>query len=326
MAAVAQRRRRAAEARGDLSNGRGARLLFLFLDGVGLGGEDAAANPFMAARTPVLEHLLGGKLSASLEARTEPGRVFRALDAALGVAGLPQSATGQAALLTGRNAAQHMGRHYGPWPGPTLQRLLDEGTIFSEVVARGGRARLANVYPPGYFEARARGRRRANVPVYAAQAAALPLLTLDDYQRGQGVSVDLTGDYLAGLLPELPGWTPQVQGERLARLAAVLELTFFDFWPTDDAGHRSSFAEAVALVERLDAFLAGVLAGLGETTLLLVSDHGNLEDKRSRTHTTARVPLLVLGPGSSHFAGARSLLDVAPGVRRVLAATEARRG
>ena len=35
-------------------------VLFLFLDGVGIGKKDAAANPFFAARIPVQEILLGG--------------------------------------------------------------------------------------------------------------------------------------------------------------------------------------------------------------------------------------------------------------------------
>jgi hypothetical protein len=30
----------------------------------------------------------------------------------------------------------------------------------------------------------------------------------------------------------------------------------------------------------------------------VVSDHGNLEDLRSRNHTLARVPLLVFGPAA----------------------------
>ena len=41
-----------------------------------------------------------------------------ALDAGLGVEGLPQSATGQAVLLTGVNIPAELGYHYGPKPNP----------------------------------------------------------------------------------------------------------------------------------------------------------------------------------------------------------------
>ena len=298
--------------------GAASRLLFLFLDGVGLGADDPQVNPLAAARLNTFERLGGGPLTASLREQAEPGRVVRRLDAGLGVAGLPQSATGQTALLTGHNAALLMGRHYGPWPGPTLKRALDAGTLFSEVLGAGGRARLSNVYPPGYFGAIASGQRRANVPVYAALGAGLPLLTLEDYEGGAGVSVDLTGAYLGRLLPELRGWTPQEQGARLARQAATQTFTFFDFWPSDDAGHRGDFGGALRLLDALDGLLEGVLAELGDTTLVIVSDHGNLEDKTRRSHTSAPVPLLVTGPQAGAFADARTLLDVAPAVRRAL--------
>ena len=241
-----------------------------------------------------------------------PGLIFRPLAATLSHGGLPQSATGQTTLLTGLNGADIMGGHYGPWPGPTLKRTLTGGTLFSEVVASGGRAVFANAFPDGYFRAVAAGKQRVNVPVYAAQEAGIPLLTRADYDAGRAVSADLDGSYLG---------TPQPLGEagaQLARLSGNADLTFFDFWLSDSAGHRWTFADAVALVEKLDGFLAGLVSALGEVTLLLTSDHGNLEDKTTRSHTRNPVPLLAAGPQAAFFAEANSLLDVAPALRRAL--------
>ena len=218
-----------------------------------------------------------------------------------------------------------MAGHYGPWPGPTLKRALNGGSLFSEVQAAGGRAQLANLYPPGYFRAVAAGRQRENVPVYAAKAAGLRLKTLEDYRQGAAVGVDLSGNYLRKLDASLPQFTPRELGRQLAAVAQRADFTFFDFWPTDGTGHRASFGEAVALVENLDAFLAGVVESLGDVTLLLTSDHGNLEDKTTRSHTLAPVPLLVLGSQASVFDGASSLLDVAPGVRGALGLTASAR-
>lgn len=293
-------------------------LLFLFLDGVGLGSDDATVNPFAAAETPFIEQFLGGKLTASLAERSSKNFIFNHADARLGFDGLPQSATGQTALLTGKNGAEIMAGHYGPWPGPTLKNVLDEGTLFSEVLAEGRKAQLANVYPPGYFKALEGRKRRVNVPVYAAQGAGLELLDLAAYHAGRGVSVDLTGDYLKQLDASLPDLTPELSGQRLVREASRAEFTFFDFWPTDASGHRGSFAEAVALVEKIDGFLEGVVASLGEITLLLTSDHGNLEDKTTRSHTTALVPLLAVGSQAEAFTEVSSLLGVAPAVRVAL--------
>ncbi len=295
------------------------KLLFVFLDGVGLGSRDADINPFITARTPFLESLLGDKLSASLVEQQAENFVFRHLDTTLSVPGLPQSATGQAALLTGHNAAQHMGRHYGPWPGPSIWHLLDQGSLFSEVVEASmmntAAATLANVYPPGYFAALQTGKHKVNVPVYAAQAAGLSLRSVEDYRLGQAVSVDLRGSYLqrygAGVS------SPELEAERLAALAHTHQFTFFDMWQTDSIGHRGSFAEAVALIEDIDRFL-GKLAETQDLTIVITSDHGNLENKQVKTHTMAQVPLIVLGSGAEPFRTATSLLDIAPAIRQCL--------
>ena len=293
------------------------RLLFLFLDGVGLGSTDPEVNPFAAARSPFLRELVGGALTEELE-EGSGDVVVRHLDATLEHPGLPQSATGQASLLTGTNCATVMGRHYGPWPGPTLRRLLERGTLFSEVVAAGRGGLLANAYPPGYFAAIERRKARTNVPVHAALAAGLPLADLSDYERGEAIAADLTGEYFATVDAGLPVYRQEEAGERLARLAARYGFTFFDFWLSDRVGHRGSFSEAVALVESLDAFLAGAAGALEGVTLLITSDHGNLEDKRTRGHTRADVPLVAVGPGRHHFASCGGLTDIAPAIRRLL--------
>ena len=79
-------------------------ILFIFLDGVGLGAPDMATNPLAGADIPVLTGLLGGRKPLAGVPRLESERaLFIPTDAGLGVAGLPQSATGQATILTGRN-------------------------------------------------------------------------------------------------------------------------------------------------------------------------------------------------------------------------------
>jgi 2,3-bisphosphoglycerate-independent phosphoglycerate mutase len=271
----------------------------------------------MVARTPCLDDLLGAKLSRELAPVTTPSCVFRPLDATLGVPGLPQSATGQSTLLTGVNAAELMGCHYGPWPGPVLRELLDEGSLFAKVQAAGGNSALANVYPPGFFEALEKGRRRLNAPVYGARAAGVSLRTLEDYARAEAISADLSGSYLHALDARIPPISPEEAGKRLARLAKDYSFTFFDFWLSDYAGHRWSFGEAVTLVETLDAFFAGLVAALDGVTLVVTSDHGNLEDKRTSGHTLSPVPLIAMGE-TAGFLEAGSLLDVAPAILSAL--------
>jgi 2,3-bisphosphoglycerate-independent phosphoglycerate mutase len=93
------------------------RCFFFFLDGVGLGADDPATNPLSATEMPNLQALLSGQKLVAASAPNESSQAtLLALDACLGVPGLPQSATGQASLLTGINVPAKIGYHYGPKP------------------------------------------------------------------------------------------------------------------------------------------------------------------------------------------------------------------
>jgi hypothetical protein len=246
--------------------------------------------------------------------------VFRRLDATLGFPGLPQSATGQSSILTGRNAARVMNGHYGPWPGPTLQRMLLAGNLFQEFQAAGRATLLANAYPPRYLGALAGRRLRVNAPAFAAQAAGGTLQDLAAYKAGQAVSADLTGRYFNSLDAAAPLLSPAESGALLVRLAASRHFTFFDFWLSDEKGHRGSFREAVQLVTLLDEFLGSILTAAAQIpglSVVITSDHGNLEDKSVRTHTRSRVPLIVTGPAAILFGGVHELTGIAPAVRQL---------
>ena len=69
------------------------KFLFLFLDGVGLGLDDAETNPFVTVEMPHLQLLLGGKrlIKNYPETISTSRSTFLSLDACLGVEGRPQS-------------------------------------------------------------------------------------------------------------------------------------------------------------------------------------------------------------------------------------------
>lgn len=301
-------------------------MVLLFLDGVGLGEPDEDVNPLAAAATPVLDGLLGARLDRTTPAVDRDGLVFRHLDATLGHDGLPQSATGQTAILTGVNAADVMDGHYGPWPGPTLRRVLDEGSLFTVAQARAtGGGALANAFPPGYFQALGCRRYRPNANVYAATKAGLRLRGVAEYRAGAGVPSDLEGAHLGPPAGGGASLGPRGSAAALAGIAAAHLFTMLDIWLTDHFGHRRDFQAGRALIERFDAFLGALLEGqggaAGDLTLVVTSDHGNLEDLTTTQHTRNPVPLLASGPGAGAFAAARSLLDVAPAARAVLERT-----
>jgi hypothetical protein len=297
----------------------------MFLDGVGLGADDPANNPFARATLPTLTSLLGGRrmLVQSVPILGHQASLF-GLDACLGVAGLPQSATGQAVLLTGENIPAALGYHYGPKPNPDVAHFLRGGGLFGALTRAGKRAALLNAYPPGYFAGIESGRRLYSAIPLAVSQSGLPLFTGLDLQAGQAISADFTG---AGWqerlhLPDTPQLSPSQAGQRLAELALNFDFSFFEYWLSDYAGHQQDMPAALALLEQFDAVFGELCANwdMNHDLILLTSDHGNLEDLSTRRHTANPVPLLLVGSpvARSAFAEVSNLTEVAGKISQLL--------
>lgn len=237
------------------------------------------------------------------------------LDATLGMAGLPQSGTGQTSLLTGEDAVGRFGRHFGPWVPVSLRPLLAERNLLTRVQRGGSGAIFANAYPRNWSAER-RARWPAAPPL-AARAAGLLTRNEDHLERGEAVASDILNDGWRMHLGHvhLPDPTAREAGANLGRLCAGAELTLFAHYGTDLAGHAGGMEAAVAALERVDAFLVGVLDTLPSDALLLVaSDHGNLEDV-DVGHTRNPVLGLLHGPDAiGRSAGLERITDVAEAV------------
>ena len=165
-----------------------------FMDGVGLGGPDPEVNPFVTARLPRLAELLGKEWYVQGNGPIHRERATLVpTDANMSMPDRPQSATGQATILTGRNVAQLVGQHYGPKPNKPVAELIRQGTLFHEVVSAGGRAALLTPYPQGYFDAIQSGKRLYSAVPLAATSAGLQLMTADDLKNGRAISPGFGG-------------------------------------------------------------------------------------------------------------------------------------
>jgi 2,3-bisphosphoglycerate-independent phosphoglycerate mutase len=293
-------------------------VIFVFLDGVGLGpAEDN--NPFWLAPMPNLRQLLGGPLVDG-HVVERPGLLLKGIDACLGVEGRPQSATGQTALFTGLNAAQILGYHLTAYPNDLLTELINEYNILKRATQNGYRATFANAYTPTYFQLVQEGKRRHSATTLSVLAAGLPFRRMADLERGQAIYWDITHRFLNEYLKiPIPVIEPELAGQRLARLANEHDLVLYECFLPDLIGHRKDAQEALTFLETLDRFLAGLLNEMGPTvTLVVSSDHGNLEDMGSGIHTTNPVPLLAVGSGAGAFREAQAITDVAGGVMAML--------
>jgi 2,3-bisphosphoglycerate-independent phosphoglycerate mutase len=295
----------------------------IFIDGLGLGCEDPAINPLITAEMPFMSKiLLGGVLSAQRikEGLYNSNVVIKPTDASLKVNGLPQSATGQTTLFTGINAAAAAGRHISGFPTRGLRDLLNKASIFKVIHHGGGKAVFANTFTKEYFETVERGKWRHSVTTTAALAGGCRLFMPPDLINKESIYQDITNEQLRERGYDVSLLEPEEAAVTLVRQATKNDFTLFEYFQTDHCGHHQDFSLALTLLNRLDRFLGTLSNGLVDNnlTLLVVSDHGNIEDLSVKTHTLNPVPTIVMGNDLSEFKDIRSLLDIYPAILKFL--------
>jgi 2,3-bisphosphoglycerate-independent phosphoglycerate mutase len=231
-------------------------VLIFFMDGVGLGEEDPETNPFVRARLPHLEALLGEGWYVRDQPHAPGGAGEPGTDGPdAGRAGAAAERDGPGDILTGRNVPELIGEHYGPKPNRAVAAHIEAGTLFDEVVRAGGRAALLTPYPQRYFEAIESGRRLLSAVPLAASNAGLPLRNAADLRAGRAVSPDFTARGWRDQLgyDDMPVLSAEAAGARIGELAQAHHFSFFEHWPSDRTGHRGTLQEAVAHLELIDA-------------------------------------------------------------------------
>ncbi len=302
-------------------------VLFFFLDGIGLGDPDPRTNPFALAELPTLHDLLGGyRLLRDTPSFDNPVARSRFIptDASMGIDGPPQSASGQATIVTGLNVPAIIGGHWGPKPNEVITAILKRDNIFMTLKARNQEAALINAYPQRYFDAIASGRRMYSAIPMAVTAAGFPLMTAEDLRGGRAFSADFSGE---GWRTELkyfdtPIYTLPDAGAKLAHVARQRPFTFFEHWVTDVTGHRGTVEDGVRILERFDQMMAGLLAewDYANGLIIITSDHGNLEDLTHRHHTLNKVPTFIIGQHRQSIADSLTdLTGFTPAILRFLA-------
>jgi len=286
-------------------------VIFVFIDGVGL-GEPGSHNPVSENGYRSLGLMSGGQpFDKRADRVEEDGHLFKPIDARLGMDGLPQSGTGQTALFTGVNAPKVVGRHFGPFPHSALKPYLREESIFKKVQARGYSCIFMNAYPQVFFD-HAQKRNRWSCTTLMTRSAGIPLNTIEDVQAGTAHTAELTQRAWRDKLDlDVPQIEAEEAADRVLDQANKHDLLLSEYYLTDKAGHAQKEDYAHGVLNPLDQFLYRLInQKKAEDTLLVTSDHGNLEDLSTKTHTLNPVPLFVKGPGATAFRAVESLMDV----------------
>ena len=296
-------------------------LLLIFIDGLGIGtrgphnplsllGDAARPLAVFEGEEPELPH----------------GGVLVRTDACLGIEGRPQSASGQTTILTGVNVPARLGYHKQGFPNEDMRAILRAHSIFLQF-ARAGVAPVtfANAYTPNFFAARPRW---VSATTVAVEAADLNFRSLEDLLAGRAVFQDFTNRVLQERGFDVPARDAEEAAEVLARIAAEHRFTLYEYFITDRVGHAQDAAGALEVLTNLARLVRAVLdrVDLARTTVLVTSDHGNVEDLSLRNHTRNPVPTLAWGPGRALVrARVRSLADITPTILEILTAGKAAR-
>ena len=106
------------------------KVLFFFVDGYGIGEESEfnliSQNKILSS---INEYLLYYKKDDTPKLIEGDYFICNPIDACLGVNGIPQSATGQSALLSGINTSEILGFHLNAYPNKRIIDILNEKSI-----------------------------------------------------------------------------------------------------------------------------------------------------------------------------------------------------
>lgn len=284
-------------------------VLMIFVDGIGLPFNPDIPTPLRPDVCPALTTLLSQDTVA--------------INACLGVPGIPQSATGQTSILTGVNAPLIAGRHAEGFPGKELREIICQYNIFRQLTEAGFTSTFSNGYLAASL-ADVQALPRKSVTTVATLSAFGDVRRLPHLLRREAVSHDLTRETLVVRGYRGPRISPEEAADDLITIASNYAFTLFEFFLTDRIGHRADLALAEAVLQKFDRFLAVLLQRTEQAGMLLIltSDHGNIEDASVRTHTCNPVPFSARGPGGEAMRSeVRDLTDITPAILRYITGT-----
>ena len=289
-------------------------ILLFFIDGLGIGTR-GPHNPLDnlddAAPLAVFQDEAPESFLEGIVVPTDP---------CLGVPGRPQSASGQTTILTGINAPAQLGYHKQGFPNQALRDIIQEHSIFRQLRDAGVEpVTFANAYTSRFFIERPRW---VSATTAAVEAGSLNFRTIDDVRAGNAVFMDYTNRYLIEKGEDVTERTEEEAAIVLASVVAQNRFTLYEYFITDKVGHAQDMPLAKVILTSLAKFIRELLIRLDleRTTVILTSDHGNIEDLTLRNHTLNQVPTIIWGAQRERIAARiKTLADITPAIVSELA-------
>jgi hypothetical protein len=283
-------------------------VLLFFIDGLGIGTR-GPHNP--------LDNLDAVPLAVFQNEESQPflDGIVVPTDARLEIEGRPQSASGQTTILTGVNAPAAVGYHKQGFPNKALLEIINNQSIFKQLTQAGVKPiTFANAYTSRFFNERPRW---VSATTAAVEAAGMKFRTIEDLRNDSAIFMDYTNRILIERGEEVTERTEHQAAVVLAKLASQHRFTLYEYFITDKVGHAQDMELARKVLKSLALFVRELLnlVDLERTTVILTSDHGNIEDLSSRNHTLHAVPTVVWGAQRERIAARiKTLADITPSI------------
>ena len=295
----------------------------VFLDGVGIGKKDFQFNPFFKFGFKAFDKIFGEMPSLENPKLANDDIYLFPCDATLGVPGLPQSGTGQTSLFCGFNAPKFVGKHFGPYPYSTTIPLLEEKNILVRYKKLNKRSYFANAYPEAFFKYINSGRSRLGVTAMTCKVAGIKFNSFEEVRDGNALTAEMTNErWNKKLGYNLPFIDPETAARKLINIAASNDFTLYEYYLTDHIGHQRLGEEFEKIFDEVDRFLLTLMTELDHSlmTLIICSDHGNLEDLSTKTHTLNPALMITAGKFSKEISySIQDLSDVTPVIMKYCA-------
>jgi hypothetical protein len=278
-------------------------VILLFIDGVGIGENNPDYNPCVYSETGIFNSGPGPL-----------GGIRIGLDATMKTDGLPQSATGQTAIYTGMNTAQHIGRHLFGFPNNPLRALISSKSLFVQLTQSGKTCRFLNAFRPLFFTTQDIFKdMRMSATTEMNRAAGLPFNSIHDIRKGRALYHDYSNQVLRNLHFKVPEFSAADAAESILNVSRDVDLLLYEYFETDRAGHDRNMEDAVAEIHKVEKLIAELVGRIEikDTIIIVVSDHGNIEDLRTKSHTRNPAFCAVWNNGDSKsLRSLQSIMDV----------------
>lgn len=263
-------------------------VALIFIDGIGVGEPDPAKNPFFSYPFKLFKDIFDQAPHAGNVPLSSDTGVLFPVDASHGFPGYPQSGTGQLSIFGGFDAIKEFGGHFGPYAPLSLTERIYNSNLFKDAIDNGYSFRFLNAYPRPFFNYLRKKPRRLNVTAHCMISSGSAFNQARHVHKKQALTAEITNyrwkQKLGSKVPEI---TPEEAARIFRRNMKKADLSVFEYYLTDYAGHRRYDGHVHEICDILDRFLSHLVTHFdnGTDTLLICSDHGNFEDISIKTHT-----------------------------------------